>query len=35
MDDGCYSYCFAAVQTMRKHNPGLATHAHRAMHGLR
>lgn len=25
---------FAAVQTMRKHNPGLAIHAHRAMHGL-
>lgn len=25
---------FAAVQTVRKHNPGLAIHAHRAMHGL-
>ena len=25
---------FAAVQTIRKHNPGLAIHAHRAMHGL-
>lgn len=25
---------FSAVQTMRKHNPGLAIHAHRAMHGL-
>lgn len=25
---------FTAVQTMRKHNPGLAIHAHRAMHGL-
>ena len=25
---------FTAVQTVRKHNPGLAIHAHRAMHGL-
>ncbi len=25
---------FSAVQTVRKHNPGLAIHAHRAMHGL-
>ena len=25
---------FAAVEYMRKHNPGLAIHAHRAMHGL-
>lgn len=25
---------FTAVQTARKHNPGLAIHAHRAMHGL-
>jgi ribulose-bisphosphate carboxylase large chain len=25
---------FTAVQTLRKHNPGLAIHAHRAMHGL-
>lgn len=25
---------FSAVQTIRKHNPGLAIHAHRAMHGL-
>lgn len=25
---------FAAVQTVRKYNPGLAIHAHRAMHGL-
>ncbi len=25
---------FSAVQTVRNHNPGLAIHAHRAMHGL-
>ena len=25
---------FSAVQTMRKYSPGLAIHAHRAMHGL-